>query len=297
MTLSADSSDRVLVVEDDDDIRDLLSELLEEQGYEVTTARDGEEAVQVIDAEPPALVISDVRMPRRDGFELVHALRERRETADVPILLLSANTRKEEFLDGLERGADDYLEKPIDPVELLARVRVHLRHAHRRQELERRTLIDPLTGVLNRRGLMEAIRHEHERVHRVPGTHMSVLLIDVDRFKTLNDTLGHNIGDQVLKRIADALVEAVRAVDHVGRLGGDEFVVVTPDADLTAANALANRLADLAIEPLAVDGQDVKVTVSVGVASLIEGETIDELIGRADTEMYQRKRQRKARAS
>jgi diguanylate cyclase (GGDEF)-like protein len=275
--------DRILIVEDDDDSREALAELLEGHGYDVETARDGVEAVEVAEKTPPTLVISDVNMPRRDGFALVGVLRDRAACASVPIILLSALSERERRVAGLDLGADDYLGKPVDADELLARVRVHLRHAHRQQELEQSSLLDPLTGVLNRRGLMAALHREHERVLRGRGS-MSVMLIDVDDFKALNDTQGHAAGDQALRDIARAITEAVRAIDHVGRLGGDEFLVVVPDTDHAAGAALAERIAHLPVE----------VGLSVGHATLRPGETAEQLLARADAEMYERKRRRKA---
>lgn len=286
------SSDRILVVEDDDDIREALEALLEEHGYAVDTASNGEQAFAMVEEDPPSLVISDVMMPGIDGFQLVEKLRERPASADIPIILLSALREPDTRIAGLDLGADDYISKPTRPDELLARVRVHLRHAHRHQALTRRSLIDPLTGTLNRRGILSVLRRERERALK-SGTPLSVLMLDVDGFKALNDTYGHKAGDTVLRNLARAIVEAVRVVDHVGRLGGDEFVVAVPDGDPVAAAGLAARLAVLQLPPLEVeDHARLEVHVSVGVATLGPGETIDELLERADEEMYRRKRSR-----
>jgi two-component system, cell cycle response regulator len=293
VAVAAEPTDRILVVEDDDDAREALAELLVEQGYDVATARDGIEAIEMAERAPPTLVISDVCMPRRDGFALIGELRRHTASADTPIILMSGITERERRVRGLDLGADDYLGKPVDADELLARVRVHLRNARRRQELERRSLLDPLTGVLNRRGLMAALRREYERVHR-GGAPLSVLVFDVDRFKELNDNHGHQVGDLVLRHIAREISDAVRAVDHVGRVGGDEFLVVIPDADEAAVDALAARLAELRLPPLMFDGTALDVGVSIGVATLRAGETVDQLLARGDAAMYQRKRQRKS---
>ena len=290
------AADRILIVEDDDDVRDAIAALLEEQGYVVETARDGAEAVQKVEDDPPALVISDVRMPGMDGFHLVERLREQASTADVPIILLSALDEHERRVAGLDLGADDYLGKPAHPDELLARVRVHLRHAHRQQALVRRSLLDPLTGALNRRGILAVLRRERERALRT-RTPLSVLMLDVDGFKALNDTHGHAAGDSALRLIARAIVDAVRVVDHVGRLGGDEFVVAVPDGDEQAAAALAARLEVLDLPALEVEGGEVlRVEVSVGAATMREGESLDALLERADAEMYARKRARARQA-
>ena len=284
-------SDRILVVEDDDEVREALEAFLEDHGYEVETASDGAEAVAKVEEDPPALVISDVRMPGVDGFELVERLRRRPASADIPIILLSALQEPERRVAGLDLGADDYLGKPTHPDELLARIRVHLRHAHRQQALARRSLIDPLTGALNRRGILSVLRRERERSLR-SGTPLSVLMLDVDNFKMLNDTYGHAAGDTVLRQLARAVVGAVRVVDHVGRLGGDEFVVAVPEGEPGAVAALAARLAVLQLPSLEVGDARLEVHVSVGVATLLPGETVDQLLERADAEMYRRKRSR-----
>jgi len=287
------TTDRILIVEDDDDVREALQELLEDHGYEVETARDGEDALRHIGTAAPALVISDVRMPGLDGFRLVETLRERAATADIPIILLSGLDETQRRVTGLDLGADDFVRKPADPAELLARVRVHLRHAHRAQALVRRSLLDPLTGALNRRGILSVLRRERERAVRA-STPLSVLMLDVDGFKALNDTFGHAAGDAVLRHLAREIVEAVRVVDHVGRMGGDEFVVAIPDGDEHAARALAARLAVLDLAPVEAVGGAPQIGVSVGIATLRPGDTLETLIARADAEMYRNKRGRSA---
>lgn len=277
------------MVDDDDDGRDALAALLEAHGYGVMRARDGSEALRTTERESPSLVISDVVMPRMDGFELVRTLRSRSSSADVPVILLTGHDETTRRVEGLDLGADDFLAKPVAPAELLARVRVHLRHAERRRELERRIHIDPLTEVLNRRGVMAVLRRELERSRRV-GTPLSVIVLDVDSFKRLNDTYGHAAGDAALVNIARALTEAVRAIDMVGRLGGDEFVVIVPGGDEAAASALADRIGALTAATVDSGGQAIEVSVSAGVAALNAGETIEQLLDRADRAMYRRKR-------
>ena len=277
------------MVDDDDDGRDALAALLEAHGYGVMSARDGSEALRTTERDSPSLVISDVVMPFVDGFELVRKLRARATSADVPVILLTGHDETTRRVEGLDLGADDFLAKPVAPAELLARVRVHLRHAERRRELERRVHVDPLTEVLNRRGVMVTLSRELERSRR-DGTPMSVLMLDVDRFKQLNDNHGHAAGDAVLRSIARRLSEAVRAVDLVGRLGGDEFVVVIPGGDEVAAAALADRIALMRMGPVETDGRTIDVGVSAGAATLRAGETIDDLLDRADRAMYRHKR-------
>jgi two-component system, cell cycle response regulator len=280
----------ILVVEDDVLARDAMAELLRDEGYRVTTATDGVAAIAAIDDELPDLVISDVRMPGADGFDVVRRLRSRPTSEQTPILLVSAESEAHRRVVGLDLGADDFLTKPVDPGELLARVRSQLRRAEERGELARRAVSDPLTGVLNRRGIGAALQREEQRARRTGGS-LSVLMVDVDHFKALNDALGHQVGDTVLRQVARSLTDAVRAVDHVGRFGGDEFLVVLPDADAAAAGALALRLRSLRLPALGIDGdRELEVTISIGTATLRADETIDTMVERSDREMYRVKR-------
>jgi two-component system cell cycle response regulator len=229
-------------------------------------------------------------MPRGDGFHLVKRLRAGRATQHVPILLVSAIGAPDRRAAGIELGADDFLTKPVDVRELLARVRGHLRRAQDRARLERRALIDPLTGVLNRRGICEVLKRELGRALRTGGP-LSVLVVDVDHFKAINDRYGHQAGDTVLRHVARTLNEAVRIADHVGRSGGDEFLVVLPDTDGAAALTLGGRLHNLQLPPLAVEpAREVDVTISIGTATARPDDTSDTLVERADREMYRVKK-------
>jgi len=280
----------ILIVEDDPSSRQALAELLADDGYEVTTANDGMAGIAAVERAVPSLVISDVCMPRRDGFELVRELRARPESARVPILLLSALAEPSRRAAGLDLGADDFLIKPVDFGELLARVRVLLRRAREREEFERRATFDNLTGVLNRRGLDDALRHEQVRSLRTE-TPLSVLMIDLDRFKQLNDEHGHQAGDAALIHVACALGAAVRKSDYVGRYGGDEFLVILPGTAGDAAAALAARLRKVRLPELRLgDGREHFIQVSIGEATLALGDTLETLVERADRAMYRVKR-------
>jgi diguanylate cyclase (GGDEF)-like protein len=280
----------LLVVDDDPRSRDALAALLREEGYRVTTADDGVSALNEIAKDLPDLVISDVQMPRGDGFHLVRRLRGTHKTSHLPIILVSGSGAADRRAAGIDLGADDFVAKPVDFAELLARVRSALRHASDRAQLERRALVDPLTGVLNRRGISDVVARAIARTRRIGGS-LCVLMVDVDRFKAINDEHGHAAGDTVLRHVARSLTDAVRFADRVGRCGGDEFLVVLPGTDRDAALALAHRLRNLRLLPLAIGpDQAIEVAVSVGVASLGPDDTSDSLLERADREMYRVKR-------
>ncbi len=271
-----------MVVDDDKNGREGLSDLLEEEGFVVTAATDGAEALALFADFRPDLVLSDICMPNMNGLALARALRASPRMADTPLILLSARHEKARRLEALEAGADDFVAKPLELDELLARVRAHLRRARRHSQVVRMSIIDELTSILNRRGLFELLTQEIARANE-DGTPLSVLYVDVDGFKKVNDDYGHAAGDEVLKRTADLLQETAPKSAFVGRLGGDELVVLLPRCDGWGAAALAARVRS-------VEGPDgSRITLSVGVATLQPGETADDLIGRADERMYEEK--------
>lgn len=283
------TTEQILVVDDDENTRSALAELLADEGYEVVTAANGLEALEQVQRAIPSVVICDVRMPRVNGLQVVQKLRARPATAHVPVIMVSAVAGRDRRLAALSIGADDFVAKPIDMDELKARIQVQLRHVHHQRELERRSSLDALTGVLNRRGLTTELKREHARCARDQSP-LSVLVIDVDGFKGINDRYGHQLGDTVLRTLARTLADEVRAIDRVGRSGGDEFVIVAPGADADAAATLAARVRQIAL-PMAITPEtELRVTISVGDATLQPGESIDDLLDRADRAMYLTKR-------
>jgi diguanylate cyclase (GGDEF)-like protein len=280
--------DTILVVEDDVASRVALADLLEDEGYRVLTAGDANQALAVVEREAPLLIVSDVRMPNGDGLELVSRLRNKMGS-QIRIVLVSAHDDREHRLAGLELGADDFLAKPVDPEELLARIHGQVRRARRERELARYAAHDPLTGVLNRRGIHTVLRREVDRV-RAAGVDLSILLVDVDHFKALNDRYGHAVGDTVLRQIAAHLTRNLRLGDHVGRIGGDEFVVSLPGVTAGAAAVLAERIRTLRLTLFGENDGNIEVTVSAGIATLGSSDTVDSLIERADQRMYRVKR-------
>jgi len=277
---------RILVVEDDPGSRDALQALLEDAGYDVDIAGNGIEALQCLAEHPADLILSDVVMPGSDGFDLAVRLRRISTARHVPLILVSAIDEPGRRALGLDIGADDFMLKPVDADELLARVRMHLRRARREAELRERSITDELTGLLNRRGILEELERERARALR-NGTPLSVLAIDVDGFKAINDTYGHAAGDAVLVHVARTVERTVRTTDRVGRMGGDELLVILPDTDQAPARALAARLDPVQGGPLGTP-----IGLSIGTATLAGGEPIGRLVTRADRAMYTEKRRR-----
>ena len=281
----------VLVVDDSSTIRRILRRDLESAGYRVIEADNGEVGLAACRALRPDLVLLDVDMPVLDGMATLERMQADPDLRHLPVLFLTARTSGGEAARGLGLGAHDYLKKPCDQAELLARVSTTLRQQAREQgllsrahELAELSTTDALTGVRNRRGL------EQELATMSRERKAGVLLADLDHFKHVNDTEGHVIGDAVLAVVAARLGSACGAAGLVARWGGEEFVVLAPDLDGAGLAAFAERLrAAVSETPLAVGGvRTLDVTISIGGAA---GRAADfnALLQAADKALYKAK--------
>jgi diguanylate cyclase (GGDEF)-like protein len=295
---SADETAEILIVDDDADVRLFVRAVLESDGYKVIEAASGQEAIQRLRIRRPALVLLDVMMPAMDGFAVVHAIK-REPGAFVPVILLTALDDPASRAKGINAGADEVLAKPVHPFELRLRCRAMLRIHHLTEELlaankRLRALArtDELTDVRNRRGLRTALTREFRRAERYGGV-LTVMVFDVDRFKSVNDRFGHAVGDQVLYAVAQALKRGVREVDVVGRVGGEEFVVLAPETPPRDAVAVGERLCRAVAERVVStpSGNEVSVTVSCGIATMsdVHARSPDELLSYADSALYRAK--------
>lgn len=291
---------RVLVVDDSPIYRRLISAHLREWGFDVTLANNGVEGWNVL-AKPgsPTLVLTDWVMPHMDGVELCRKIRERATTdAYVYTILLTSKDEKSDLLKAMEAGADDYLVKPFDEQELRARLLVGERISalqqdliSAREEMRRAATYDGLTELLNRREIIEALRREVSRSCRDKKC-VSVIMADIDDFKSINDDLGHLAGDEVLKEVARRLRTSIRPYDLVGRYGGEEFLLVLPNCDLISTFTRADQLrSSVSIKPVSTPAGPRKVTLSIGIA-VASGESLTDaqaLINSADAGLYQAK--------
>jgi diguanylate cyclase (GGDEF)-like protein len=289
---------RVLVAEDDAMFRRILQSWLENWGYRVTLAEDGAKAWKILQQEnPPQLLILDWMMPAINGLELCRKVRERNQAPYQYILLATAKDAKQDLVRGLESGADDYLTKPFERSELQARLRACNRiltlqddqiRAH--EQLRFQATHDPLTGTWNRSKILETLRHELERAAR-SKTATGILMLDIDHFKSINDTYGHLTGDAVLKEVTQRIIKAVRGYDSVGRYGGEEFVIVLPGCSREQIDQGAERVRSAVDSgPILVNESKVSVTVSIGAAVTMNGSTTDmEMLAAADVALYRAK--------
>ena len=267
---------RVLIVDDDELVREQLTALFEAAGYEVSAAATGEEALERIDAQFCPIVITDLNMPDMNGIELCECLRARTSGSYVYILMLTARSGNSDILAGLSAGADDYICKAASREELLARLEVarriinleqSLRHANTQNRML--AVTDALTGAYNRRYLSEYLPKEFSRSRRYRHP-LATLACDIDHFKRINDTYGHGVGDEVLQAFVSRAVSVLRVnADWIARSGGEEFTIVLPETDLATASKVGDRIRHV-ISNTSFDtaAGPVGITVSVGVSSI-----------------------------
>ena len=284
----------VLVVDDSAVLRAVVCAGLEGAGARVTTASDGEEALALAAADPPDVILLDIEMPGLSGFDVLGLLQEDPVLAVAPVVFLTGRASTEDLVEALEQGAHDYLQKPFEPTELIARVHAALRVKAlqdtlriRAAELDLVSRTDLLTGLPNRLDLEQVLRSTHANSAR-HGHEATVLVVDIDHFKQVNDRFGHEAGDRVLGEVAGRLRSAARAGDVVGRWGGEEFLAVLPMTSGPAGRTVADKLrAAVAARPIALGaaGHSVAVTVSIGAATGI-GSGMEDLVRRADAALY-----------
>ncbi|WP_076410694.1 diguanylate cyclase [Shewanella sp. UCD-KL12] len=283
-----DEKATVLLVDDTRTNIQLLAGCLK-QDYRLKIAMNGKRCLELAQTPPlPDLILLDVIMPEMDGYEVCRQLKQNPETKHIPIIFVTGRDSDEDEEFGLQLGAVDYIAKPIRPAIVTARVSTQITLKHQSDELRSMALHDQLTQLYNRHFLIESANNKLAHVDR-HGHDLSLLMIDVDFFKHINDQFGHHAGDQVLKAIAQVLQADNRKEDVVARFGGEEFVVLLEHCGLDSAIEKAERLREK-IEALEPSG--ITVTASFGVAQLQEHEnTFVELLTRADEAVYIAKEQ------
>lgn len=318
----------VLVVDDSMIVLTMVTDILEEEGYRVTQAENGRIALDLVKEVRPDLMVLDVMMPEMDGYEVCRHIRAGSDEY-IPILMITAKGELEDLVRGLEVGADDYISKPFQPLELAARVKSLLRIGtlQRRlylqnleleaknqqlealaqqldilnQDLMLLSVTDGLTRAYNHRHFQERLKSEFSRAKR-HGDPLACIMIDIDHFKRVNDSFGHPVGDLVLVRLVEVLKEGIRKGDVLARYGGEEFAVLLPKTDASHAVTLAERLREtVAADGVALpNGGRIAFTVSLGVAGYTPDgaiQTGDELLQAADAALYRAKNDGRNRVS
>ncbi|MFP4391941.1 MAG: diguanylate cyclase [Desulfohalobiaceae bacterium] len=304
---------KILVAEDDPASRVMLQNMLQRWGYEVLAVEDGSRAWEALQAEePPQIAILDWVMPEPDGLQICRLVRERLapkpdcdqdpECVDLDqagyiyLILLSAKAGKEHLVQGLKAGADDYIPKPFNAEELQARLRVghriinlQSRLLNTQAQLQQLARIDHLTCSYNRRAILELLKQELNRTRREHGQ-LSLAMLDIDHFKSINDQFGHQIGDIVLQECIRRTEEILRKYDLVGRFGGEEFLLVFPNTNLEQAEMICTRVKEsISSQPIRAQDKKVGCTVSLGVTTWNGQDSLDQLIMQVDAAMYKAK--------
>ena len=290
---------KILIAEDDAMSRRLLEKTLQREGYEVTAVGDGKLALQQLSLpDGPRLALLDWMMPEMDGPGVCLEVRKQEERPYVHIILLTSRGSKGDVVAGLEAGADDYLTKPWDPAELMARLRVGRRIlqledrlVEARETMRFKATHDPLTSLFNRGVTMDLLARELVRTHRENGCTV-VMLGDLDHFKNVNDRYGHLVGDEVLREIARRLLGLVRSYDFVGRYGGEEFLIVLNNCNSSEATARAEQIRSrIASQPVQTKSGALSITMSLGVLASEDWDLYlaEEVLSEADAALYKAK--------
>jgi two-component system cell cycle response regulator len=290
----------VLVIDDSDKIRVEIIRILREVDLfdDYREARDGIEGFKALISTKADLIICDLEMPRMDGFKFMNLVNSRQDLRGIPIILLTGRGDRDLKIKGLEQGACDYVTKPFDAGELVARVKVQLKIKFLQDELKRSNELlkelsntDPLTHLHNRRYLTEVLGREIQRAER-NKEFLTLIILDIDHFKRVNDTYGHQNGDVVLVAVAEVIRTGLRGYDLAARYGGEEFMLVLPDTSLSGGVTVAERLRG-AVQTFSFSPplDNLAVTVSLGVATFPSAlvDSIDSLIEQADEALYRAK--------
>lgn len=280
----------ILVVDDTVGNLDILSDLLCD--YDVVVATNGIDALEICEEEEIDLILLDIMMPQMSGIEVCQILKSKEDTKEIPILFITAKTDEASIQEAYEAGGIDYVTKPFRPVELLAKVKIQFQLQEMTNELIRLATVDTMTGLYNRRHFANLSATSMSNALK-DGTDLSVMMLDIDKFKTINDTYGHKVGDDVIVSLANILKSKQRKDDIISRFGGEEFVILLPKTDVKNANILAEDIRD-SVEKSQVDledSQSIKFTVSIGVSNvdLINEKDVEKSLIRADEALYEAK--------
>lgn len=289
-------NEKILVVDDEEDILKLLSAALGSEGYEVVTAIDGQEGMERFQESEPDLVVTDMKMPGKDGLQLLREIKE--SGSDIDVIILTGHSDEATAIDCLRNGAYDYLVKPLEDIDVLLTAverslhkrNLEIKNRQLMKQLEEMAIKDPLTGLYNYRHLQTCLDEEMIRSKRYGHT-FCTLTLDIDRFKAVKNNYGHLFADYVLKKLSEILSRNVRLGDRLFRYGGEEFIIIMPETSREEAVSAAERLMDaIRSHTFECDGHQTKITVSMGGAFFPDqSEDKMELIKFADRALYQAK--------
>lgn len=281
----------VLIVDDNINNVRLLQDILEDEGYEVSTLHSGVSVLETARKVKPDLILLDIMMPVMDGFEVCRALKADVELSDIPVIMVTAKVDGKDIKYALGMGAVDYIKKPIDEDEVIARVESALRQNQKKDDLREKATKDSLTGLYNHALLLESLEKEIVKQER-NNESISFVMLDIDYFKKVNDTYGHTIGDDVLRELSKILQKEIRSTDIPGRYGGEEFGVVLPGITREDTLNLSEHIRDT-IEKYVFSANisNIKATISAGFYFKTADNSIcsEEMVKCADEALYKAK--------
>lgn len=283
---------KILVVDDNRLNVNIITDLLEAEGYDVYSLLDGLKVMDTVLTIQPDAILLDIVMPNVDGFEVCSELKMREDTKNIPVIMVTALSEATLLRKAFDLGAFDYIKKPFDQIEIIARLKSALRYSTQQKLLEDLAMKDGLTNLYNHRLIMELLEKECSKAVR-NNLSLAFLMFDIDFFKKVNDSFGHKSGDFVLKKLAEILMEHSRTGDLIGRYGGEEFCMIIPDQSLESVLSFSNRLR-IAIElhPFEIEGYaPIHITASIGIAYKASLSNIghNDLITISDKKLYEAK--------
>jgi len=282
---------KILIADDEASIRDALKAILLSENYNLVIAKNGKEAVEVFKKESPDLVILDVQMPYYTGFQVLEKIRKIMGERYIPIIFLTVSVKIDDKLKALYGGAVDYLTKPVSPEEILARVKNFVEIKERHDKLKEAAVYDWMTGAMNKGHFIKEAAAELEKAVR-NKTPLSFIFMDVDKFKKINDEIGHLAGDAVISEFGRRLKKLTRNIDLLGRFGGDEFMIMLPHKGKKDALTVAKRITEeTKSKPIPFNSKSVHVTASLGIVSIETNKaiSIEDLMRIADEALYEAK--------
>ncbi|MEE8546479.1 MAG: diguanylate cyclase [bacterium] len=302
-----EKNNRILIVEDNKSLNEILCKIVQSEGYDSASVSTGKEALETIrDDGPFDLVLLDIMLPDPDappglgidGLEVCKQIKGDPVLKETLIFMVTVKDQPDDIMKGVDVGADDYITKPFNTTLLIAKIKAMLRIKHLQDELisknkllEEMAVTDGLTGIPNYRHLIDKLAEEIRRSRRY-RTPFSMILLDLDNFKEVNDTYGHRHGDFVLKSVANAIYQGLRETDLLARYGGDEFAVLLTQTEQGGGRKVAEQILNRLSDPVQADGRDHMIAASIGLVSFPPGqiESSDKVIIAADEALYQAKK-------
>ena len=294
--------DKILIIDDDDGVRDSMQEFIKDSGYDIYTASSAEEALELLKSEIVDVVITDIMLTGMDGLELTDLIKH---NYDIDVIVMTGYSEKFSYEDAINKGASDLVFKPIRYRELMLRLKRVLKErqlsidrAKMLKTLEKLAITDGLTRLYNLRHFYKQLELEIDRCNRY-GHSLALLLLDIDHFKKCNDTYGHLEGDKVLVKLGQTIKLCLRTMDSAYRYGGEEFTIILPETTGKEANNVAERISDsVESERFSTEaGEDFSITISIGVTEYFKEEQLSTFIHRADQAMYKSKAKGRNRIS